>query len=171
MHFPSLLFSSLGLVSHGALAAPSASTVQACKEIANALPKRLSYPLSLQYGSETSEYWSTLLRSIKPACIVLPEYAEEVAAAVKILNKYPDVKFTAKSGGHSPNAGHATVKDGVLIALRNIAGTTYDPDTNLAYVKPGGEWNDVISVLDKHGVTLVGGRLGALRSFHSPRTC
>lgn len=143
-----------------AVAAPSDATKRACKEISNALPKRLSYPLSLHYSSETSEYWSTLLRSQKPACVVLPEYAEEVAAAVRILNKYPDVKFTAKSGGHDPNAGHATVQDGVLIALRNIAGTTYDPDTNLAYVKPGGEWNDVISTLDKQGVTAVGGRLG-----------
>ncbi|KAK7414984.1 hypothetical protein QQX98_006217 [Neonectria punicea] len=80
--------------------------------------------------------------------------------AVKVLNKHPDVNVAAKSGGHDPNPGHATVHDGVLISLSEIAGTTYDRSKNVAYVKPGGEWNDVISPLDKEGVTVVGGRLG-----------
>jgi hypothetical protein len=44
--------------------------------------------------------------------------------------------------------------------LREISGTTYDKETNLAHIKPGGEWNDVIRALDPQGVTVVGGRLG-----------
>jgi FAD/FMN-containing dehydrogenase len=76
------------------------------------------------------------------------------------LNKYPDVKFAAKSGGHDPNPTHATAGDGVLISLNEMVGATYDADKKVAYVKPGGEWNDVISQLNKDGVAIVGGRLG-----------
>ncbi|VUC24032.1 unnamed protein product [Clonostachys rosea] len=150
----------LGSFGQPGAAAPSSSTNQACEELSTTLADRVSYPLSLSYHSETTAYWSTILRELKPACVVLPESAEEVSKAVTILNKYPDVKFTAKSGGHDPNAGHATAQDGVLISLEKMSGATYDSSTNLASVKPGGEWNDVISSLNEHGVTIVGGRLG-----------
>lgn len=152
----------LGSFGQHASAAPSSSTNQACAELSTSLAGRVSFPLSLSYHSETTAYWSTILRELKPACVILPESAEEVSKAVTVLNKYPDVKFTAKSGGHDPNAGHATVQDGVLISLEKMSAATYDSATNLASVKPGGEWNDVISSLNEHGVTAVGGRLGEL---------
>ncbi|KAJ3531910.1 hypothetical protein NM208_g372 [Fusarium decemcellulare] len=158
-----MFFSRLSVVSLLPILAqadPSKSTEKACKEISKALPDRVDFPLSISYASESHEYWSTVLRDIKPACVVVPESAEDVSCAVKILNKYPDVHFTAKSGGHDPNPGHATVKDGVLISFSEMVGATYDKSKNLAYVKPGGEWNDVISDLYEDGVTIVGGRLG-----------
>lgn len=151
------------------IGAPSANTTQACKEISTAIPGRVSYPLSIPYFSETQKYWSTLLRDLDPACLVLPVSAQEVSVAVKVLNKYPDVNFAAKSGGHDPNAGHGSVQDGVLIAMRQIAGTVYDKGQNLAYVKPGGEWNDVIGALNSQNVAVVGGRLGTYHSsVHHP---
>jgi FAD/FMN-containing dehydrogenase len=146
-----------------ASAAPSASTTQACQAIAKALPQELSWPGSTAYSDETSEYWSTALQSIQPACVVHPTTTEDVATVITILNGYPDVDFAAKSGGHDPNPGHASVQDGVLIALRYITGATYDASTGLASVKPGGTWNDVIGDLETYNVTVVGGRLGALR--------
>jgi FAD/FMN-containing dehydrogenase len=106
------------------------------------------------------DYWSVALRTEKPACMILPRDANEVATVVQILNKYPDVRFAVKSGGHSPNPGHATAKDGVLISTAEMKGATYNPGTGYAYVKPGGEWNDVIGSLDEQGVTILGGRLG-----------
>jgi FAD/FMN-containing dehydrogenase len=77
------------------------------------------------------------------------------------LNKYPSVKFATRSGGHDPNVGHATVQDGVLITMTDLVGATYDAEEDVAYVRPGGEWNDVISDLEKSGVAIAGGRLGA----------
>ncbi|RVD81180.1 uncharacterized protein DFL_009054 [Arthrobotrys flagrans] len=156
----SVFLSIVGLMGQQALGAASDSTIKACQEISKALSSRVSFPLSLTYQNEVGEYWSTVLRDLKPACIILPESALDVSTAVKILNKYPDVKFTAKSGGHDPNIGHATVQDGVLISLSKLSGTTYDRARNVALVKPGGEWNDVITALNKEGVTVVGGRLG-----------
>lgn len=138
----------------------SDSTKAACEEISANIPDAVSTLFAASYTRETLAYWSTTLRSIQPACIVHPKSTKDVSTAITILNKYPDVNFTAKSGGHDPNAGHATVSDGVLIALSEIAGVTYDDSTGLAHVKPGGEWNDVISSLEEFGVTIVGGRLG-----------
>jgi hypothetical protein len=156
----SSLLAAAALLSGSALAAPSANTKAACKEIETAIPGKVSYPLSIPYIQETQSYWSTALRELKPACIVFPQFVEDVSAAVKVLNKYPDVHFAAKSGGHDPNPGHGSVHEGVLITMRKITGATYGKATNLAYVKPGGEWNDVIGALNPHNVTVVGGRLG-----------
>lgn len=153
----------------GAHASPSKSskicrrdTASACKELAHALGDRVVTVLALDYEAEMQDYWSVTLRTEKPKCMVLPHTADETATAVKILLKYPDVKFAIKSGGHSPNVGHATAKDGVLISTGDMVGATYDAETGLAHVKPGGEWNDVISQLQEQGVTMLGGRLGKL---------
>ncbi|KAF2127968.1 FAD binding domain-containing protein [Dothidotthia symphoricarpi CBS 119687] len=143
-------------------AAPDQATTVACKEINLVLPGKVLTPtlLALEYESETSKYWSTTLREIDPACIVQPTSAEDVSAVVKILLKYPTVKFATRSGGHDPNVGHSSVQDGVLIAMTDLAGATYDAAKKVAYVKPGGEWNDVIGALEPSGVTITGGRLG-----------
>lgn len=144
----------------GVNAASCKHTQQACEEISIAAPDRVSTRLSIEYTSEVLSYWSHVPQDYKPSCVVFPQSAEEVAAAVKVLNKYPDVKFAVKSGGHDPNLGHASVQDGVLISTKDLSGVTYDPETQLAYVKPGGEWNDVIGPLDAEGVAVAGGRLG-----------
>ncbi|KAK8037482.1 hypothetical protein PG991_000828 [Apiospora marii] len=144
-------------------AAPSESTVQACHAIADQLPEgRVAYPLQLPYIAETQRYWSLALRELRPACIVSPQDTEQVAAAVRVLANRADVPFTVKSGGHDPNPGHSSIDDGVLIAMHEMVGATYDAETGHAYVKPAGEWNDVLGDLEPSGVTVVGGRLGVV---------
>ncbi|CBX97956.1 hypothetical protein IAQ61_000864 [Plenodomus lingam] len=157
-----LTLATLLLTARSASAAPSPDTTQACSEIKQALPGKVLEPqlLALEYAFEKQQYWSTSLRTVDPACIVQPVDANDVSVVVKILNKYPEVKFATRSGGHDPNVGHATVQDGVLITMTDIVGATYDAQNHVAYVKPGGEWNDVISDLEPSGVTIAGGRLG-----------
>ncbi|KAF2627688.1 hypothetical protein BU25DRAFT_58492 [Macroventuria anomochaeta] len=142
--------------------APDQATTQVCTDINNALPGKVLTPgfLALEYEHETQQYWSTTLRSVDSACTVQPTSAEDVAAVVKVLSKYPSVRFATRSGGHDPNVGHATVQGGMQIGMIDLAGASYDADKGLAYVKPGGEWNDVISDLEPSGVAVVGGRLG-----------
>ncbi|KPM39395.1 hypothetical protein AK830_g7156 [Neonectria ditissima] len=154
-----MLTALLALVA-AAAAAPSRATTKACNELSDSLSDHVSFPLSLSFHRESNAYWSTVLRDEKPACIVFPKSADHVSTAVKILNQYPSVKFTVKSGGHDPNPDHATVPNGVLISMRDISGASYDSEKNVAYVKPGGEWNEVISSLEEESVTVVGGRLG-----------
>ncbi|KAK8099451.1 6-hydroxy-d-nicotine oxidase [Apiospora kogelbergensis] len=149
------------LILQAASAAPSASTLKACSEIAGRLPGgRVSYPLQLSYVAETQRYWSLALRELHPACIVSPQNADQVAAAVQVLAGHADVPFTVKSGGHDPNPGHSSIDDGVLIAMREMVGATYDAASGHALVRPAGEWNDVLGDLEPYGVTVVGGRLG-----------
>jgi FAD/FMN-containing dehydrogenase len=153
------LLSRLRLVA--AAANCSQAAYRACNDIADSVPDdRVTFPLDLSYETEQDSYWSLALRDLRAACIVFPETPEEAAAAIEVLAEYPGVPFTAKSGGHDPNVGHATAKGGVVISMARLTGTTYDADTGLAYVRPGGEWNDVIATLEEDGVTLVGGRLG-----------
>lgn len=146
----------------GVLAAPSQSTLQACAEIAALLPSgKVHFPQNLTlYNADREGYWSTAARAVKPACVVVPQSAEHVSAAVTVLLGFPSVDFAVRSGGHDPNVDHASVQDGVLIAMTELAGTRYDAATGLAHVKPGGEWNDVIGELEKSGVAILGGRLG-----------
>ncbi|KAH3911295.1 hypothetical protein HBH56_132870 [Parastagonospora nodorum] len=145
-----------------ATAAPDQATTQACTEIKNALPGKVLTTglLAVEYAYEKQQYWSMTQRSTDPACIVQPVSAEDVSAVVKILLKYPTVKMATRSGGHDPNVGHNGVEDGVLITMTDMVGATYDATKGVAYVKPGGEWNDVIGDLEPSGVTMLGGRLG-----------
>lgn len=71
--------------------------------------------------------------------------------------------WTVKSGGHSPNVGHASINDGVLVALSKMKGVKVREDgSGLADVLPGGRWEDVIEPLEKRNLTAVGGRLGVV---------
>lgn len=162
-------FSSLALgalllgvqVAHGV---PSDATTKLCNEANNALPGKVLTPglLAAEYVYESQQYWASNLRGINPACIVQPNSAQDAAIVVKLLNKYPTVRFATRSGGHDPNKDHTTIQDGVLITMTDLVGASYDAQEDVAYVRPGGEWNDVIGDLEKSGVAIAGGRLGMI---------
>lgn len=154
----SLLFSSL--LFHLVSLAPTPATQSTCSRISSQLPGKLALPKSPEYNRENGNYYNIGLADLGPACIVHPTNAQEVAEVVKILRESPDVPYAVKSGGHDPNPGHSSVRDGILIALSKIAGVQYDTGKHLATFGPGGAWEDVIGPLEKQGVTVVGGRLG-----------
>lgn len=144
------------------LGVPTASTQTACAEIKSAIPGKLFVKSDAAYTKENKDWWNSGVSDMAPACIAMPSSPEDVSKIVKLLNKHADVPFAIKSGGHSPNRGQSSVKEGVLIAMRNIAGTELDKTKSVAYVKPGGHWKDVIKPLDDQGYTVVSGRLGML---------
>lgn len=146
-------------------AAAPADVSAACSEIKVAAPGTLLYPQDKAYKLENTDYYNLGLAELKPACILQATKATEVSDAVKILNKYQDVPFAVKSGGHDPNEGHSNVKGGVLIALSKMSFARYDQAQKLTQFGPGGHWSDVIANLDKKGVAAVGGRLGELPTF------
>lgn len=162
-----LAFLVAGLLLRVVSAESSASTDEACEKLADAVPNRVIRPFSIDYYHERKSYWSVALRSVRPACVVQPQSPQDVADAVRVLLDYPDVQFAVKSGGHDPNYRHASIEDGVLISMTDLAGVTYDKEKGLAYLKPGGEWSDAITALNEENVTLVGGRLGENMSQRS----
>jgi FAD/FMN-containing dehydrogenase len=155
-------FLGLALFTSVVLGAPPTHSVAACTEIKIALPGRVHLPGQAAYTKENKDYYNIGLADLRPTCITMPQSVQEVSQIVKILNKHESVPFAIKSGGHDPNPGHSSVKDGVLIALRYINGTEYDAAKGVAYVKPGGHWSDVITPLARQGQTVVSGRLGKL---------
>lgn len=138
------------------------ATGRAVQELAETLPAkgRVCYPRDKAFKVEIKSYWSRALQDATPACIVFPESARDVSAAVQVLRRHPQVKFAVKSGGHDPNPGDATSDGGVLISFARMVGATYVEGEQAALVRPGGQWNRVIKDLEAHGVTIVGGRLG-----------
>jgi hypothetical protein len=143
-------------------AAPSAATQDACDAIKTALPGKVRVPGEKEFITESRDYYNIGLADIPPACIVFPTLASEVSTVIKLLSTRKDVPFTVKSGGHSPNPGDASVKDGVLIAMRHLKGVEWDKEKHLAHVKPGGHWWDVMKAMDGTGEIAVGGRLGVV---------
>jgi FAD/FMN-containing dehydrogenase len=166
---PSLLqsFSILLSAVHVGSAAPTASTVSTCSEIKSAIPGKLFVKGDAAYTKENKDWWNSGVADMAPACIAMPSSAQDVSKIIQLLNKNGDVPFAIKSGGHDPNRGQSSVKEGVLIALRNIAGVELDKTKSVAYVKPGGHWKDVIKPLDDQGYTVVSGRLGTV--FFNPK--
>jgi hypothetical protein len=135
------------------------ATSNACAAISKAIPGMVHLQGSKAYKDESTNYWSQAMKDTKPACIAMPMTSEEVSAVIKILHAQPTVKFAIKSGGHSPNTDFAAVQDGVLLSLANMKGATYNSKKDLAYVKPGGKWKNVIGDLAPYNKTVVGGRL------------
>jgi hypothetical protein len=142
------------------VAAPGADASAACNEIKAALPGQVHVAKDPVYTKENKAYYNAGLAELMPRCITMPSSAQDVSKIVKILNKHAGVRFAVKSGGHDPNPGHSSVKDGVLIAMRNVAGTTYNKEKGVAYIKPGGHWSDALNPLAKDKVAVVSGRLG-----------
>jgi FAD/FMN-containing dehydrogenase len=145
--------------------ASTVAALRACEELSLSLLDRVQMQWSREYNEEVLSYWSTALQEVRPACIVFPISANDVATAIKMLNKHKDVRFAVKSGGHSPTPNHSSVENGVLITTSAMVGAKYDKQRQLAYVKPGGKWNDVIPMLEKDGISMLGGRIGLLTSI------
>lgn len=114
---------------------------------------------ALEYTTEQTNYWSTGCGDMKPSCILYPSTAKEVAAIVQVLNENED-PFVIKSGGHNPNRGFASIAGGPLISTKYLNEVTFDPNSMTVRIGPGNDWQDVQAVLQKVGVTAVGGRIG-----------
>jgi FAD/FMN-containing dehydrogenase len=153
-----LLLASLGL--HSVLAVPTPDTTKACQILATKLPGILNWPTDAAFIKEQKNYWSSACREATPACILLPTSAEDVSIAVKILRDAPAARWTIKSGGHDPNVGHSSLKDGIVIALGKMKGAEYVADKGVVQLKPGGPWVDAVKSLEPYNVTVASGRIG-----------
>jgi FAD/FMN-containing dehydrogenase len=150
----------IGTCLRPAAADPSANTKETCNSIKITLPGTVAFPKEANYIKENNAYYHIGLSELGPACIVFPTSAKDVSKIVKILKDQKDVQFVVKSGGHSPNPGHSSIKDGVLIALKDINGTVHDKAKGVIHVKPGGHFQVVMDALEGTGSTVVGARLG-----------
>ncbi|PHH81736.1 hypothetical protein CDD82_84 [Ophiocordyceps australis] len=111
------------------------------------------------FEARANSSWSRTVRC-RPWAIVQPRCTNHVCAAVKAIVATPDCNFAIRSGGHSPWPAAANINRGILIDLGLMVGTTYNPDTQIASILPGGTWTQVYTELEKHGRMVAGGREG-----------
>ncbi|KAK5996633.1 FAD-dependent monooxygenase sdcF [Cladobotryum mycophilum] len=173
-----ILFSDLGSTAI-ALAAtdPREPIARCCQGLENAtgLKGKVYLPKSTEYEGRLRTYWSTGA-ALAPWCMVQPLTAQDVSITIKTLVAN-DCPFGIRGGGHGSFPLSNSVKDGVTIDFGNMNATTWNPDTKLASIRPGGHWQSVYDALAPHGVVVTGGRAGTVgtggflagggNSFHS----
>jgi FAD/FMN-containing dehydrogenase len=71
-------------------------------------------------------------------------------------------KFAVRSGGHTIWAGAANIENGVTIDLSNLDSVIYNEEDSSASIGPGARWVSVYDALEKHSVTVPGGRAGTV---------
>ncbi|KAK3674031.1 hypothetical protein LTR78_006234 [Recurvomyces mirabilis] len=159
-----------------------------CVEVQKIVPGRFYPKDSDGYKTSVDNYWSKPASEQRPACIVRPLNAEEVAIIVRVLNaRYEERShadrnvpfFAVRSGGHSPEAGFANIEGGVLLDLSLLNDVAVSQDNKVTSIGVGARWGEVSTKLDSMGLAIVGGRnsdvgvgglvLGGGISFFSPR--
>ncbi|KAJ5698091.1 hypothetical protein N7462_000096 [Penicillium macrosclerotiorum] len=121
----------------------------------------VEYPLTLDYTTDLTNYWSAACGDLKPTCIAAPSSAAEMS---QIITELHDVEtlFAVKSGGHMPNNGFASIQDGLLISTKNLDSVFYNEDDQTAVIGPGLSWEEAQDGLAGTGRAVVGGRLGGV---------
>ncbi|KAI1170199.1 FAD-binding domain-containing protein [Nemania sp. FL0916] len=146
------------------------------------LGHRLILPNDTDYNVEVNSWWAKNSRQ-KADCFVLPHTSHELSIALTSLvnscSSESDWNIAIRSGGHSAT-GSSSTTNGVTIDLSYLNHTSYDAETNIASIGPGGRWQYVYADLIKYGITVAGGRdgdvgvggflLGGGNSYYSGRT-
>lgn len=97
----------------------------------------------------------------RPAAVVLPVDAADVAAAIKFAQD-KGVQLTVRSGGHSAT-GYCLSDDGIVLDMREINDLSLDTNTDVLTLGMGSIWRDVYNYLRVSRTGLVpvaGGCLG-----------
>lgn len=121
----------------------------------------IEYPLTAEYSSVLTKYWSAACGDLKPTCIAAPSSAAEMSQVITQLQDV-DTLFAVKSGGHMPNNGFASIQDGLLISTKNLDQVFYHSENKTAVIGPGLSWEEAQKGLAGTGRTVVGGRLGGV---------
>ncbi|RAK97903.1 FAD-binding oxidoreductase [Aspergillus ibericus CBS 121593] len=127
---------------------------------ATSLRDQVIYPTSAAYNDSVSVTFAANAR-LSPSCIVQPHSAEDVSIVISTLAQTP-CQFAVRSGGHTTWPGAASIEQGVTIDLSTMNDTTYHEDKGVASVLPGARWQSVYQTLEPYGVTVPGGRSGAV---------
>ncbi|KAL2150094.1 hypothetical protein VTH82DRAFT_7770 [Thermothelomyces myriococcoides] len=121
----------------------------------------LLVPGSEEYERANGSYYSALESELRPSYIVRPASAEQVRALVEVLRPHAGTTtpVAIRCGGHTPFAGSANVQGGITIDLRDLKGVALSPDKSTVEIAAGEIWSSVYAELEKHGLTVAGGRV------------
>ncbi|KAI8317279.1 Bifunctional solanapyrone synthase [Colletotrichum sp. SAR11_240] len=159
---------------HGATAVETAATASAvvaslsgsenvaCSVLGKKYPAQTFFNGSDGYTYETqTQYWSATAYN-SPACVFVPQNAQQVSFAVTTLT-LSLTKFALRSGGHMPVVGYNSIgSSGVLLSTSNLTTLAVSDDKATVSVGAGHRWRDVYSYLQPYGLAVVGGRIGGV---------
>jgi len=95
----------------------------------------------------------------RPALIVRPRDADEVAAAIAYARARA-LPIAVRGGGHNA-AGLAVCDDGLVIDLSLMRHVTVDPAARTARVGGGATWRDLDAAAQAHGLATTGGAISS----------
>lgn len=135
--------------------------------------EKVALPGTAAYTTAVQSYFSVQQQeSMRPACIVRPENAQDVASAVKALvqlhdggNRISRCRFAVRSGGHTSWAGASNVEGGAVLDLRLLNAVELSADRKTVAVGVGATWGSVYEVLDPLGLSVNGGRASTPGEF------
>ena len=117
------------------------------------LDGKMVVPDDERFGS-ARQAWNLAVDQ-RPAAVVLPESAADVAAAVRYAAQH-GLRVAAQGTGH--NAGPlASLADTVLIKTERMRGIRIDPVARTARVQAGVVWLDVVHAAARHGLAALAG--------------
>ncbi len=165
---------------------PNAATVKLCEALLSGFPDITCDRSTKELWDYVNTYWASQARVPKPALVIKPGNSEQLSRIVKILAKAflassskEPVQFAVRSGGHSPNAGFASVEAGIVIDLSQFNSIELSDDHKTVAIGTGQNWGSVFRRLEPHGLAVAGGRassvgvagltLGGGLSFYSPQ--
>jgi hypothetical protein len=143
--------------------AVAAACISRCCSALSKIPSldgKVLFPKTEQYEERLDSYWSASA-ALSPWCMVQPENADDVSKTIKVLAE-GNCPFGIRGGGHGAHILANGVEDGITIDFGSMSETTWDPETRLVGVRPGGHWQEVYDTLVPYGVTVAGGRAGTV---------
>lgn len=145
------------------------------KTLASVLPDSVILPHdTIAFQQSINVYWAQQECEVIPACVCRPRDVQQLCTAVRVLKREydeqrkqagerkPDGLFAVRSGGHSPVAGAASIKGGVVVDLSLFCEVIPWDDGSRVVIGAGAKWMDVSRVLDEKGLAAVGGRNSAV---------
>jgi len=102
--------------------------------------------------------WNTRWGDRRPALIVRPRNAAEVATAIR-FGRDGELQVAVRSGAHS-NSGHSTVDGGLVIDLSLLRGVSVDPMARTARVNGGALLGELDIAAQAHGLVCPVGVVG-----------
>ncbi|KAM5341958.1 hypothetical protein ACJ41O_014989 [Fusarium nematophilum] len=133
---------------------------RSCSELHDLYPDVLLLPESERYTFESTNVWDKRSNA-SPACIFLPETAEQAAVGVRTFHAN-DAPFAVRGGGHMPVPGSNSIADGILVVLDGLSDINIAEDESTVNVGPGNRWIGIYEALAPKELYAMGGRLGGI---------
>ncbi|KAJ9483325.1 hypothetical protein VN97_g10083 [Penicillium thymicola] len=130
---------------------------KACTQLSTTFGSAFHYP----DNDQNFTIWDAKQQEVRPACRVEPSSANDVSRVLNILVDHW-CNFAVKGGGHSRHRDDSNSVAGVTIDLERINTVEVSTDGTTARIGGGATTAKVFHDLDSHGLSFVGGRVGAV---------